>query len=147
MPSRRTRLAALSPLVIMCAALAGCGAPPPEMGPLPPPAVTVGTPVARDVTDYSTFTGRTAAVESVQVRARVWGYLHKIHFTEGSLLQKDEVLCEIDPTTYQTAVDQAKGRLALAEATLAQMSNEADRNVALRSRGGISQEDLERALT
>jgi RND family efflux transporter MFP subunit len=143
----RATFPALAALASACLAVAGCAQSPPEGGPMPPPAVTVSRPVQREVTDHGNFTGRTAAVESVKVRARVWGYLHKINFTEGALVSKDDVLFEIDPTTYQTAVDQAKARLALAEAQLAQSTTEADRNAALRTRGGVSQEDLERAMT
>ena len=143
----RAPVAALSALAFVCVAVAGCAQAPPEGGPMPPPAVTVSYPVEREVTDHGNFTGRTAAVESVKVRARVWGYLHKINFVEGALVNKDDILFEIDPTTYQTTVDQAKARLALAEAQLAQSTTEADRNATLRARGGVSQEDLERAMT
>jgi RND family efflux transporter MFP subunit len=145
--SLRATVSALSALSFVCVGLAGCAPPPPEGGPLPPPAVTVSYPLEREVTDHGNFTGRTAAVEWVKVRARVWGYLDKINFTEGALVNKDDVLFEIDPKTYQTTVDQAKARLALAEAQLAQTTTEAERNAALRARGGVSQEDLERAMT
>jgi multidrug efflux system membrane fusion protein len=145
--SPRATFPALSALALACVAVTGCAPAPPEGGPMPPPAVTVSYPLEREVTDHGNFTGRTAAVESVKVRARVWGYLHKINFTEGALVNKDDVLFEIDPTTYQTAVDQAKARLALAEAQLAQNTTEAERNASLRARGGVSQEDFERAMT
>jgi RND family efflux transporter MFP subunit len=128
-------------------ALLGCSAPSPEGGALPPPTVTVSYPLEQDVTDYSNFTGRLAAVESVRVRARVWGYLQKLHFEEGSVVHKDDLLFEIDATTYQTTVDQTKARLALAEAQLNQSEIEATRNANLRTRGGLSQEELERSLT
>ena len=144
--SSRYALGAALSLSLGFAAL-GCSPAPPEGGPLPPPAVTVSYPLEREVTDYNTFTGRTAAVESVKVRAHVWGYLHKINFEEGAQVQKNDVLFEIDPTTYQTTVDQAKARLALAEAQRKQYETEAVRNTSLRERGGLSQEDLERSLT
>jgi RND family efflux transporter MFP subunit len=75
-----------------CLGLAGCSGAPEEPG-KHPPAVTVSYPLRREVTDYQDYTGRTAAVESVQVQARVTGYLVKIYFTEGS-----EVLGDNRPT-------------------------------------------------
>jgi RND family efflux transporter MFP subunit len=125
----------------------GCSPAPPEDMAFPPPVVTVNFPQGKEVTDFNDFTGRTMAVESVRVRARVWGYLAKIHFQEGTLVQKNDVLFEIDPTTYQTAVDQSKARLALAQAQLRQYESEAARNTILRERGGLSQEDLDRSVT
>jgi RND family efflux transporter MFP subunit len=134
--------------VSLAAGVAGCGQAPPPEGPPPPPAVTVSAALEREVPDFSDFTGRTAAVETVKVRARVWGYLRKINFTEGAEVKQDDVLLEIDPRTYQTAVDQAKARVNLAEAQLAQAENEANRSATLRGKGGaVSQEDYERALT
>src|SRR5437667_783650 len=103
----------------------GCSAAEPEGGPLPPRVVTVSYTQEREVTDYNTFTGRTTAVESVKVRARVWGYLHKINFEEGAQVKMDDILFEIDPKTYQTTVDQTNARLALAEAQRKQYESEA----------------------
>ena len=73
-----------------------------------PVPVTVSKPLERDVTDYADFTGRTAAVDSVEVRARVWGYLDKVNFKEGVLVKKGDVLFEIDPRTYKTALANAR---------------------------------------
>jgi multidrug efflux pump subunit AcrA (membrane-fusion protein) len=78
--------------------------------------VTVSYPVERDVSDYVDFTGRTSAVDSVEVRSRIWGYLDKVNFKEGAIVEKGEVLFEIDPLVYQAAVRQAEGNLAAAEA-------------------------------
>ncbi len=130
----------------LAAALAGCAQGPPKVE-LPPPVVFYAEPVEADVTDYSDFTGRTAAVESVQVRARVWGYLDKINFIEGGLVKKDDILFEIDPSTYATAVKQAEARVKLADATLNQARADAERNLQLRPRNAVSQEELEKSLT
>ena len=96
-----------APLVLgFCLALTGCARPPsaaPTAAPIP---VTVSYPVERYVTDYADFTARTAAVDSVEVRAHVWGYLDKVNFEEGALVKTGDVLFEIDPRTYQAAVDQ-----------------------------------------
>jgi len=97
-----------------CVGLAGCapsGPPAP-----PPPAVSVSVPPEREVTDFNAFTGRTAAVDSVQVRAHVWGYLDKINFKEGDEVHKGEVLFQIDRRPYDHALAQAEAVLKQAEA-------------------------------
>src|SRR3989454_11724485 len=100
----------------LCIGAAGCAGAP--SGPPVPPAtpVTVSRPVERYVTDYADFTGRTAAVDSVEVRARVWGYLEKVNFKEGMLVHKGDVLFEIDPRTYEAELAQAEAKIAQAEA-------------------------------
>src|SRR5207253_1887354 len=72
--------------------LFGCARTPPA-GPQPGPiAVTVSRPVEREVTDSAEFTARTAAVDSVEVRAHAWGYLQKVNFKEGDLVKGGDVL-------------------------------------------------------
>ena len=104
-------------------ALAGCGKPPADEAAPPPPAVTVSTPVEATVTDDNYVTGRTEAVESVQVRAHVWGYLDKINFKEGAEVKKGDVLFKIDPRTYQAALAQAEANLKQAESHRATMAD------------------------
>ena len=82
----------------------------------PPPIVTVAEPIQREVTDYQEYTGQTASVDSVQVRARVSGYLDKIHFKDGADIKEGEVLYEIDPRPYKAALDQAEAQIKLQEA-------------------------------
>ena len=64
------------------------------------------------MTDSADFTARTAAVDSVEVRARVWGYLDRVNFKEGERVKQGDVLFEIDPRTYRAAAAQAEGNLA-----------------------------------
>ena len=99
-----------------CLGLAGCGPGQADMGAPPPPAVEVSTPLQQYVLDYNFFTGRTEAVESVKVRAHVWGYLDKINFTEGAEVKRGDVLFKIDPRTYEAALAQAEANLKQAEA-------------------------------
>jgi multidrug efflux pump subunit AcrA (membrane-fusion protein) len=111
------RLAIASALVPgLCLALAGCVRAPAEGPAAAPPPVTVSYPVEREVTDYADFTARTAAVDSVELRARVSGYLDKVNFKEGALVKKGDVLFEIDPRTYQAELARAENNLAAAEA-------------------------------
>jgi RND family efflux transporter MFP subunit len=96
--------------------LTGC-APSPSGAPARVPIpVTVSYPVERYVTDYADFTARTAAVDSVEVRARVWGYLDKVNFKEGALVKKGDVLFELDPQTYQATLNQQEALLKQAQA-------------------------------
>jgi len=98
--------------IIACFALlllAACGASaPPEQG---PPSVTVQTPELRRIVDWDEYTGQFEAVESVEVRARVSGYLEKIYFREGSIVPKGTLLVQIDPRPFQAALAQARANL------------------------------------
>ncbi len=82
----------------------------------PPPQVTVANPIVSEVTDWDEFTGRLYAVESVEVRPRVDGYIESVNFTEGSLVKKGDLLYVIDPRPYKAILDQAKAELARAKA-------------------------------
>src|SRR6516164_8024681 len=80
-----------------CLGRAGCSHAPEGAPGKGPPTVTVSYPLQREVTDYQDYTGRTAAVDSVQVQARVTGYLEKIYFTEGAEVAEGTLLYEMDP--------------------------------------------------
>src|SRR6266404_2904067 len=78
-----------SALVVgFCLVLIGCARSPSEGPATAPIPVTVSYPIEREISDYADFTGRTAAVDSVELRARVWGYLEKVNFKEGMLVDK-----------------------------------------------------------
>jgi len=85
----------------------------------PPPAVTVAKPVKRVVIDQDEYVGRFAAVDSVEIRARVSGYLDRIDFTDGQIVKKGDLLFTVDKRPSQTTLDQAKANLAQAHANLA----------------------------
>jgi RND family efflux transporter MFP subunit len=124
--------------------LAGCVRVPsaaPEAAPTP---VTVSRPVERDVTDYADFTGRTAAVDSVEVRAHVWGYLDKVNFREGALVEKDDVLFEIDPRIYRAEFERARGTVAQHEARVHRTGRDYRRATTLLARGAIAREEYDR---
>jgi RND family efflux transporter MFP subunit len=132
-------------LVLGCfLGLTGCARAPSEAPSAAPVPVTVSYPVERDVTDYAEFTARIAAVDSVEVRAHVWGYLDRVNFTEGALVKKDEVLFEIDPRPYQRMLDQAKAKVAQDEAQLKYDEAEYQRYLRLAPTGAVSQSDLDK---
>ena len=97
----------------------------------PPPKVTVAQPVQQEVTEYLEFTGTTHAVEEVEIRARVSGYLQSMHFTPGTTVEKGDLLFVIDPREYQAELDAAKAELASANAQLKRAETEYARAVKL----------------
>jgi RND family efflux transporter MFP subunit len=82
------------------------------------PAVTWAHPITRVVEDYAYFTGRTEAVDSVEVRARVTGFLDHIRFFDGHEVQKGDLLFEIDPRPYKAELDRLQGQIDLARESL-----------------------------
>ena len=126
----------------VAAGLTGCAPVPreaPRSAPLP---VTVSYPVERDVTDYADFTGRTAAVDSVEVRARVSGYLDKVNFKEGALVKKDDKLFEIDPRLYQADLERARGTVAQIEARVHRLERDYQRAKNLLARGRSARKNM-----
>jgi RND family efflux transporter MFP subunit len=99
--------------------LAGCGEGQKQSAAPPPPAVTVANPVQRTVVDQDEYVGRFIAVDSVDVRARVSGYLSEIHFTDGQMVKKGDLLFVIDHRPFQIVLDQMRANLAQARANLA----------------------------
>lgn len=102
--------------VLALLALAGCSSN--EYEAPPPAAVTVAKPTIKDVTIYVEYTGYTQAQETVDIRARVEGFLESMHFAPSDLVKAGQLLFVIDPRTYKAQVDQAKGSLAQSEAKL-----------------------------
>jgi RND family efflux transporter MFP subunit len=99
-------------------ALSGCGSSTAGTQNAPPPPVTVAYPIEKETTTFEDYTGRTAAIDSVQVTARVTGYLDKIFFREGDEITEGTVLYQIDPRPYKAAYDQAKAQVAQNQAAL-----------------------------
>jgi len=129
------------------AVLPGLGACTPKTPPpVPPTQVTVARPLVRDITDWDEFTGRLAAVESVEsveVRARVDGYLRTVNFKEGALARKGDLLFEIDPRPVKVAMDQAKATLTVARARLELTVHDLERAQGLIASHTISARDLD----
>src|SRR5271165_1047563 len=101
--------------VALCALSTGCKQSTQAPAP-PPPPVTVATPIRKEIVEWDEYTGRTEAVESVQIRPRVSGYIDQISFKDGQLVKPGDVLFVIDPRPYQDVLDQAKANLQNADA-------------------------------
>ncbi len=134
-------LAALASL----AAWTGCHPAALETAPAGPATVTASQPIVREITDFRLFTGTTAAVNSVDIQARVTGYLVKLPFAEGSMVKTGELLAEIDPRPYQAKLDAAQGQVAVYDAQLNLAKIDAARGQAIRTEnaGAISQRQLD----
>jgi multidrug efflux system membrane fusion protein len=112
-----------------------------------PPAVGVARPVEREVAAAETFTGRTDAVESVELRARVTGYLKAVSFRAGAEVKKDQLLFELDPQPYEAALEQAKSQVDLYDGKLARAKAELQRNAPLVKTGAISRQEYQKYVT
>src|SRR5262249_39510118 len=133
-------LYALSALLLLMAA---CTQQQPTVAPPPPPKVTVSQPVNREVVEWEEYTGRLEAVESVEVRARVNGYLQSIHFKNGATVKQGDLLFIIDPRPYQAELERAKAELALANARLERTSKDLARAQMLVRSRAVSEEEVD----
>ena len=109
----------------------------------PPVAVTIAKPVEQEIVNYAQFTGNTAAVKSVDIRARVSGYLDKIGFNEGAVVKAGDILFVIDPRPYQAALDMAQANVEQAQAQLQLAESNFKRAEDLQKKGVISPQDYE----
>jgi RND family efflux transporter MFP subunit len=104
--------------LVLATLVASCGERQQQGGP-PPPAVTVAKPIKRSVFDYDEYVGRFAAINSVEVRARVSGYLEGLHFKDGQMVKQGDLLFTIDKRPFQNTLDQARANLVQAQSNLA----------------------------
>jgi RND family efflux transporter MFP subunit len=109
----------------------------------PPPQVTVAAAVSRKVTEFDEFTGRFEAVERVEVRPRVSGYISTVNFTDGNEVNKGDVLFVIDPRPYVAERDKARAQLSQARSQLALAKSERERATKLLGQHAISQEEFD----
>lgn len=109
----------------------------------PPPAVTVATPLAWDVVDWDEYVGRFEAVQSVEIKPRMSGYVQAVHFRDGQFVRQGQLLYTIDPRPTQALLGQARGQLARAVATLANARTELARSRALGAQQAVSVEEIE----
>ena len=109
----------------------------------PPPKVTVSKPVVKNIVEWDEYTGRLEAVDTVDVRARVSGYLESIHFKDGQTVKAGDLLFVIDPRPYQAELDRAEAELRLAQARLSLAENDLKRAQHLVSARAISEEEAD----
>src|ERR1700761_5138156 len=117
-----TRLSAASLVALILAACSPNSAPSPAI-----PSISASMPLVKEVTGWDIFTGRLEAVDTVEVRPRVNGYVERVAFTDGDYVHKGDLLFIIDPRPYQAAVKQAEGQLEQAQAQLVLAGKELER--------------------
>lgn len=142
--TRFARLAVLLVALASAVAIAACTKTSAQQAPPPPPQVTVVPVVERDVTEWDEFTGRLQAVDSVEIRPRVSGYVAAVRFAEGAMVHRGDVLFQIDARPFQTEVDRLRAELARAHATVERANSELIRAERLRSENAISSEERDR---
>jgi RND family efflux transporter MFP subunit len=135
------RLLGLAAVTFLAGFAAACAAKKPPAP--PPPTVVVAKPLQRRMVDWDDYVGRFVAINSVDVRPRVSGYVQKIGFTDGQIVHKGQVLFVIDPRPYEAALTQARGQEARARATLANASIERERAEKLLADKAISDQEYQ----
>src|SRR5712691_4671586 len=112
------RVIFLAFLLVIANLLIGCDSKPAASSAPPPPPVTVARPLQKAITEWDEYTGRFTAVASVEIRARVSGFIDSIHFNEGQIVKQGDLLFVIDPRPYRLAAEQAKADVERAQAKL-----------------------------
>jgi membrane fusion protein, multidrug efflux system len=109
----------------------------------PVPTVTVTQPIAKRVTNWEEYSGRFVAVETVEIRARVSGFIDKVHFRDGQIIKAGDPLFTIDPRPFEIAVESARAELARANAQVELAENEIERATPLARTGTMTQRDYD----
>jgi RND family efflux transporter MFP subunit len=130
-------------ILLTAATLQGCSRAEAQGPAAPPPAVTVAKPLVRMEADWSEQSGRFVAVETVDVRPRVSGYLSSVHFKDGQYVQKGQLLFTIDPLPFEARAARARAELAQADARLDRARSELARAETLRAAAAISTEEYD----
>jgi membrane fusion protein, multidrug efflux system len=130
--------------IALTSLLAACTKTSAQQGPPPPVPVTVGSVIERDVTEWDEFTGRLQAVDSVDVRPRVSGFVSAVRFSEGAIVGKGDLLFQIDPRPFQAEVDRLTAEVTRARATVQRATSELERAERLRRENAIANEEVDR---
>jgi RND family efflux transporter MFP subunit len=139
--SRRGSL--LQAVALACVAFGGCRSAQTAPAP-PPPAVVVASPLVMRLTEWDEYTGRFESTDTVDVRARVDGYLDSIHFRDGAIVRAGDLLFVIDPRPYEAVLDGARADVVRAQTRLELATADFSRGESLFAIRGISQEEYDR---
>ena len=132
--------------VILASTVVGCERPQAALPPAKPPMVVVSPAVSDFITEYEDFTGRTDAVLSVEIRARVSGYLEKVNFKDGDEMKKGDLLFEIDDRPYTAELNRTEAALAQSEAHLKRLEADYRRIATLYQKGNASREEFDKII-
>jgi RND family efflux transporter MFP subunit len=139
----RSTLAVAGVLLAALIGLSGCGGDATATAQAPAPQVSVAAALEREVTEWDEFTGRVEAVESVEIRPRVTGYIESVNFTEGSTVRKGDLLFVIDPRPYRAELSKAEAELARAVARSELAASDAARSKSLVDIKAVSREEYD----
>lgn len=143
-PSARVILTAASIFAVSSAVFVSGVAPTvAQQGPPPAPPVTVAPPLAKRIATWDEYSGRFEAVETVEVRPRVSGFIEKIHFKDGQIVKIGDVLFTIDPREYRIAVESAEAEIARSDAQVDLAENEVERARPLVQSGAVTERDFD----
>jgi RND family efflux transporter MFP subunit len=117
-----------------------------DAGP-PPPKVTVARPLVREIVEWDEYTGRLQALDSVEIRPRVNGYVDSIHFADGAIVKEGDLLFVIDPRPYEAVLKQAQAQVEVAQARLEVARTETARGERLFGSRAMSAEEAERRVS
>src|SRR3954469_5258243 len=131
-------------MAVIALTQSGCDNAPARAEP-PPPKVTVASPEVRQVADSDQYNGWLKPVETVDVRSRVRGHLDKVHFVDGDLVKKDQLLFELAPRPIQAEIDRSSDQVRIYEAQKVAADKEEVRLKELVTKGGASQRQVESA--
>ena len=126
--------------ILLTLTLSGCGDKPPQPAAAAAPPVTVAQPTKRTVTDWDEFTGRFEAVEEVQVRARVGGFVTDVEFRDGAFVKTGDLLYIIDSRPFEAVAEQADGQLSDARAKAELAKRDLDRGLSLVTTSAVSEQ-------
>jgi multidrug efflux system membrane fusion protein len=130
-------------LMTLSGVISGCSSSAQPKAPAPV-EVSVAEVICKPLGDSDEFTGRLEAVNAVQVRPRVSGYLQSVHFTEGAIVRQGDLLFQIDPRPFQAEVDRLKGDLSQAKAQRSRAQSDFERAERLHNNDGMSAEEYDR---
>ena len=143
MPSSARALAAAA--IALAGLLTGCGQGQKQAA-APPPKVTVAKPVERTIVDQDEYVGRFVPVDVVEIRARVSGYLARIHFIDGQLVKQGDLLFTIDKRPFQNTLDQSRANLETAKSNLVYTQSDLTRAQQLVRERTISEQIYEQRM-
>jgi RND family efflux transporter MFP subunit len=131
------------PVVVAATAWGVLDRDPPAAAAMPMPTVTVAAPLVREVTEWDDFVGRFEASQSIEVRPRVSGAITAVHFTDGAIVRKGQLLFTIDPRPYAAALAEARASVASASSDLALANANLARANRLVADDAVSKSDLD----
>lgn len=146
-PARRRRAAGMArtaAVVLVCTLAAGCARKKTPPASAPPPEVDVAKPIVREVTEWDEFTGWLEAVNRVEIRPRVSGYLESVNFKEGQIVKTGDLLFVIDPRPFNAVLAAAEAELSAAQTRLDLAQNDVQRAQGALDSHAISAEELDR---